>query len=66
MGEGTTLWAQILSGLAILALLWFFGPSAWRAAKNSPKGTASDWLGLLVPIGGVVLFVILLIALARG
>lgn len=66
MSEGYPLWTQILSGLAILALLWFFGPSAWRAAKNGPKGTARDWLGLLVPIGGVVLFVILLIAVARG
>ena len=66
MSEGYPVWAQILSGLAILALLWFFGPSAWRAAKNSPKGTASDWLGLLVPIGGVVLFIVLLIAVARG
>ncbi len=66
MSENFPLWVQILTGLAILAMLFFFGPSAYRAAKESPKGTAQDWLGLLIPIGGVVLFIILLIAFARG
>lgn len=66
MSGDLPIWVQILTGLAILAILFFFGPSAYRAAKESPKGTAKDWLGLLIPIGGVVLFVILLIALARG
>lgn len=64
--NGLPVWVQILSGLMLLALLFFFGPSAWRAAKESPKGSAQDWLGLLVPIGGVVLFIILLIAMARS
>jgi cobalamin synthase len=66
MSGDLPVWAQIMTGLAILALLFFFGPSAYRAAKESPKGSAGDWLGLLIPIGGVVLFIILLIALARG
>jgi len=60
------LWGQIITGLAMLAMLFFWGPSAYRAAKESPKGSAKDWLGLALPIGGVVLFVIVLIALARG
>jgi hypothetical protein len=46
--------------------LFFFGPMAGRAVKESPKGSAKDWLGVMLPIGGVVLFVILLIAMARG
>jgi len=66
MGGSLPVWGQVLTGLAILLLLVFFGPSAWRAARESPKGSAGDWLGLLIPIGGVVLFVILLIAMARG
>lgn len=66
MSANLPIWIQILSGLAILAILFFFGPSAYRAAKESPKGTAKDWLGLLIPIGGVVLFIVLLIALTRG
>ncbi len=66
MAGDLPVWMQILTGLALLAIIFFFGPSAYRAAKESPKGTAKDWLGLLIPIGGVVLFVILLIAMARG
>ncbi len=66
MAGDLPLWGQILTGVGILALLFFFGPSAYRAAKESPKGTAKDWLGLALPIGGVVLFIIVLIALARG
>lgn len=66
MSGDLPVWAQIMTGLAILALLFFFGPSAYRAAKESPKGSARDWFGLLIPIGGVVLFIILLIAMARG
>lgn len=66
MSGNLPVWVQILTGLALVALLFFFGPSAWRAAKESPKGSAQDWLGLLLPIGGVVLFIILLIAFARS
>ncbi len=60
------LWMQIALGAMALVALFFFGPMAGRAVKESPKGTAQDWLGLLLPIGGVVLFVILLIALVQG
>ena len=66
MAGDLPLWGQILTGLAMVAILFFFGPAAYRAAKESPKGSASDWLGLLLPIGGVVLFIIVLIALARS
>lgn len=66
MSGNLPVWVQILTGLALVALLLFFGPAAYRAAKESPKGSAQDWLGLLIPIGGVVLFIILLIAMARG
>lgn len=50
----------------MVAILFYFGPTAYRAAKESPKGSLQDWLGLAVPIGGVVLFIIVLIALARN
>ena len=61
-----TLWMQIALGAMALVALFYFGPKAGEAVKNSPKGSAKDWLGVLLPIGGVVLFVLLLIALAQG
>ncbi|MFW5969573.1 MAG: hypothetical protein ACOCP9_02945 [Halofilum sp. (in: g-proteobacteria)] len=61
-----TLWMQIALGAMALVALFYFGPKAGEAVKNSPKGSASDWLGFLLPIGGVVLFVLLLIWLAQS
>ena len=61
-----TLWTQIALGAMALVALFYFGPKAGEAVKNSPRGSAKDWLGVLLPIGGVVLFVLLLIALAQG
>jgi len=58
-------WEKI--GVLVLAavLLIFWGPRALRAAKNSPKGTAEDWKGFLIPILLVVLFVFVLIMSVR-
>lgn len=67
MGGGDfPIWAQILTGLAIVALLFFFGPRAYQAAKESPKGSAQDWLGLAAPVAIVVGIVAALILLARA
>ncbi len=66
MNEAIPVWMQVLMGGLALLALFYFGPKAGEALKNSPKGTAKDWLGVLLPIGGVVLFVIMLIALAQG
>jgi len=38
-------------------------PRAMNAVKNSPKGTTKDWMGYVVPMAVVILFVMLLIAL---
>jgi hypothetical protein len=54
-------WEQILLGVAGLIILLLFFPGVSRMMKESPKGTAEDWRGVLVPIGLVVLFVIFLI-----
>lgn len=66
MAGNLPLWGQILTGLAMVAIIFYFGPTAYRAARESPKGSLQDWLGLAVPIGGVVLFIVVLIWLARG
>ena len=58
-------WEQVLLGMAAIAILIFFGPGVSRAIKNSPKGTASDWRGALIPLALVVLFVVVLISFVR-
>lgn len=59
-------WEAVIAGIfAVLLLLWL-GPGAKRAIEESRRGTRDEWMGALLPIGGVVLFVVLLLALARG
>ena len=58
-------WLKIGSALFLVAMLVFIYPRMKQALKNSPKGTTKDWMGFIIPIAGVVLFVALLIASVR-
>jgi hypothetical protein len=59
------LWEQILLGVVAAGVLLLFWPGANRMFKERPKGTREDWLGLLRPVGLVVLGILALIWLAR-
>lgn len=55
------LWEQIaLGALALLAIFWF--KPGIKAAFERSSEAEKDWPGLLLPIAGVVLFVIFLIS----
>jgi hypothetical protein len=56
-------WLKIASAALLVAMFFMILPSAKRMVKESPKGSISDWMGFVVPMAAVVLFVILLIAL---
>jgi hypothetical protein len=56
-------WLKIASAIFLVAMFFFILPSAKRMVQNSPKGSASDWMGYIVPMAAVVLFIILLITL---
>ena len=61
------LWEAILAGVLVLAVLYFFGPGAKRAAQKAPKAGAGDWKAALVPIllvAGFVVLMLLMIAQA--
>ena len=53
-------------GIAAVVILFFFWPGAKKALEQSQQAENPDWKGALLPIGAVVLFVIVLIALARS
>ncbi len=58
-------WEKILIGiLAVLVLLWF-RPGIKAAMEQTREAKQKDWAGVLIPLGAVVLFVVLLIAMAR-
>jgi hypothetical protein len=56
-------WLKITSAVALIAMFFFILPSARRMVKNSPRGSISDWMGYIVPMAVVVLFIIVLISL---
>jgi hypothetical protein len=56
-------WLQIASAAFLIAMFFMILPAAKRMVKESPKGTGSDWMGFVIPMAVVILFIILLIAL---
>ena len=56
------IWESILLGIMTLGLVFWVGPGI-KATLQRSKEAPKDWLGALVPIGGVVLFVIFLISM---
>jgi hypothetical protein len=54
------LWMKIGSAVLLVVMLIILIPRAKQMMKESPKGTTSQWISFLIPIGIVVLFVILL------
>ncbi len=56
-------WLKIAAGVALVAMFFFILPSAKRMVKESPKGSTSDWLGYIIPVAVVGLFIVMLIAL---
>ena len=60
------MWEQVLLGMGAFLILFFFWPGAKAAMESSKQAENPDWQGALLPIGIVVLFVILLIMLAKS
>ena len=56
-------WVKIGSAIFMAAMLIYLFPRARYMVENSPRGSMKDWMGFILPIGAVILFVILLIAL---
>lgn len=59
-------WEQVLTGIAAMLILFFFWPGAKKMLEKSQQAENPDWKGALIPVGAVVLFVILLIALVKA
>lgn len=56
-------WVKIGSALFLAAMLIYLFPRAKQTIENSPKGSASDWMGFVIPMVAIALFIVLLIAL---
>lgn len=54
------LWWKIGSAVLLVAMLAVMIPRARQMLKESPKGTTSQWISFVIPVGVVVLFVLFL------
>jgi hypothetical protein len=61
--EAIPTWEKILAGIVVVLVLLWLRPGIKASLQNSRKGSRGDWLGLLFPIGLVILFVLLLISM---
>jgi len=59
-------WEQVLLGIGAFIILFLFWPGVKGAMERSKAAENPDWAGALVPIVLVVLFVILLVYIARN
>jgi hypothetical protein len=56
-------WLKIASAVALVAMFFFILPSARNMVKNSRKGSMGDWMGFILPMVVVVLFIVVLISM---
>lgn len=57
-------WEKILVGAIGVFILLLVRPGIKKAFEQTSKASRSDWMGLLFPLGLVILFVILLLSFA--
>lgn len=54
-------WQLLILGALVILLLFWFRPGLKQAFKMSQEAKNQDWLGALIPLGIVAVFVILLL-----
>jgi TRAP-type C4-dicarboxylate transport system permease small subunit len=60
--ESYSVWENLLLGLMVLGMLFWMSPGI-KANIEKSRTVKPDWMGVVVPIGFVVMFVIFLVAM---
>lgn len=58
-------WAKLLSAGLLVLMLVYLIPRAKQMLSATPKGSSNDWMGFLLIIGAVALFIVLLVSMVR-
>ena len=56
-------WGKLITAGLLVMMLVYLVPRAKHMLSATPKGSSSDWLGFLLILGAVALFVVLLVAM---
>ncbi|MFW5442855.1 MAG: hypothetical protein ACKE51_00910 [Methylococcaceae bacterium] len=57
-----SIWESLLLGVMVLGVIFWMRPGIKSSIQMS-KNAESDWMGLLLPVGFVVMFVVFLVAM---
>ncbi len=57
-----SIWENLLLGVMVLGVIFWMKPGI-KASMQISKHAESDWMGVLLPVGGVVVFIIFLVAM---
>ncbi len=63
--EPLSTWENLFLGALALLVIFWMKPGIKTALERS-KTAQSDWPGVLIPLGFVVLFVVMLIAMVKS
>ena len=63
MDSGGMGWMQIVSAIALGLMIMYLMPRAKQMMKMSAEVENKDWMGFLIPIIGVILFIVFLVSL---
>jgi uncharacterized membrane protein YphA (DoxX/SURF4 family) len=56
---------KIAAAGVMIMMLFFLWPTVKNWQQNGPKAQQGDWMAAVLPLGGVVLLVILLVMMVR-
>ncbi|MCK5872465.1 MAG: hypothetical protein KAG26_06545 [Methylococcales bacterium] len=57
-----SIWEMVLAGLMGIGIIFWMKPGIKETLKKGQQAE-SDWMGLLVPIGFVIIFIIFLVSM---
>jgi len=57
-----SIWESLLLGVMVLGIIFWMRPGI-KASLQVSRDAKSDWMGFLVPIGFVIIFIVFLIAM---
>lgn len=57
-----SLWENLLLGVMVIGIIFWMRPGI-KASMQQTREAKPDWMGVLVPVGLVVMFVVFLIAM---
>lgn len=62
--ESYSTWEAVLVGIFGLAFIYWLSPGIKVTLEKSQRAK-SDWMGLLIPLGFVIIFVVFLVSTVR-